>query len=549
MNLPVAQQQPNTLEEALLIIAAQRQENADLRARIVALDAQLRRLVRRLFRPAAETIPEIGQTVIPEVLAHTTEVLRQELATTTTATEATSIGGSDTNTESAADPIATVTAAIAATAQGLPAKPKSPRGRGRTTLPDHLEVITERVTIPDAELTQPDGSMLVPVGHERAERLDWEPGRFIRRVTLRTRYGTRDTREAVVTAPVPPAIVPKGLGGDALVLHIAQAKYDLGLPLYRQRRDWVRQGVDLSTQTACSWMRHLGARLTGVAGAIRQQILDQPILHLDDTPLKRWDRSRRGSCHLDRMWCYTAGNQVFFDFTNSRAGHWPADLLRGYRGTIVADAYGGHDRLFDPLRGGGATEAGCWAHARRPFHEHAELPEALDLLLLIQGLYRIDDVAATLATARGTDPITERARLRRAQAPSILDEIRRRRDILLTGPVTQSALAEGAAYLRNHWAALTRFLDDGRIPLDNNAAERQQRPIAIGRKNWLFVASEDGGAWASVLLGIFQTCRLQQVDALAYLQDIMPACIAGDVDPLKLTPAAYALRRKTSLAA
>ena len=157
--------------------------------------------------------------------------------------------------------------------------------------------------------------------------------------------------------------------------------------------------------------------------------------------------------------------------------------------------------------------------------------------------------AATLAAARGTDPVTERTRLRRAQAPLILDEIRRRRDLLLTGPVTQSALAEGAAYLRNHWAALTRFLDDGRIPLDNNAAERQQRPIAIGRKNWLFVASEDGGAWASILLGIFQTCRLQQVDALTYLHDIMPACIAGDVDPLKLTPAAYSLMRKSSLAA
>ena len=118
MNLPVAQQQPNTLEEALLIIAAQRQENADLRARIVALDAQLRRLVRRLFRPAAETIPEIGQTVIPEVLAHTTALLHQELACTATASEGTSIGGSDTTTEAASDPIATVTAAIAATAQG-----------------------------------------------------------------------------------------------------------------------------------------------------------------------------------------------------------------------------------------------------------------------------------------------------------------------------------------------------------------------------------------------------------------------------------------------
>ncbi len=555
MHLPVAQQQPKTLEEALLIIEAQRQENADLRARVVALDAQLRRLVRRLFRSAAEGIPEIGQTVIPEVLAHTTALLHQELAhavpdsSLASITEVSAAGAAGETTTEATDPIATVATALAATAQGLPHKPKVPRGRGRTTLPDHLEVITERVTIADADLVQPDGSTLVPVGHERAERLDWEPGRFIRRVTLRTRYGTSDTREAVVTAAIPPAIVPKGLGGDALVLHIAQAKYDLGLPLYRQRRDWLRQGVDLSTQTACSWMRHLGARLTGVAGAIRQQILDQPILHLDDTPLKRWDRGRRGSCHLDRMWCYTAGDQVFFDFTDSRAGHWPADLLRGYRGTIVADAYGGHDRLFDPMRGGGATEAGCWAHARRPFREHVELPEALDLLLLIQGLYRIDDLAETLATTRGTDPVAERARLRRAQAPVILDEIRRRRDLLLAGPFTQSPLAEGAAYLRNHWTALIRFLDDGRIPLDNNTAERQQRPIAIGRKNWLFVASEDGGIWASILLGIFQTCRLQQIDTLAYLQDIMPACIAGDVDPLRLTPTAYALKqRKTNVA-
>lgn len=549
VHLPVAQQQPKTLEEALLIIEAQRRENADLRARIVALDAQLRRLVRRLFRPAAETIPDIGQTVIPEVLAHTTALLHQELATTAPVTDVSATGNSGTTTPVAIDPISTMASAIAATAQGLPPRRKAPRGRGRTTLPDHLEVITERVTIPDAELTKPDGSTLVPVGHERAERLDWEPGRFIRRVTLRIRYGTRDTREAVITAPVPPAIVPKGLGGDTLVLHIAQAKYDLALPLYRQRRDWLRHGVNLSTQTACSWMRHLGERLTGVAGAIRQQVLDQPILHLDDTPLKRWDRERRGSCHLDRMWCYTAGDQVFFDFTDSRAGHWPADLLRGYRGTIVADAYGGHDQLFDPQRGGGATEAGCWAHARRPFHEHAELPEALDLLLLIQGLYRIDHVAVALATARGTDPVAERARLRQAQAPLILDEIRRRRDLLLAGPVTQSALAEGAAYLRNHWTALIRFLDDGRIPLDNNAAERQQRPIAIGRKNWLFVASEDGGIWASILLGIFQTCRLQQIDALTYLHDIMPACIAGDVDPLKLTPAAYALRQRKTNAA
>lgn len=558
MELPLSQQKPTTLDEALLVNETLRRENGDLRAKVVALDAQLRRLVRRVFSPGSETIPEIGQTVIPEVLAHATEQLKRELesaATTKPAEEpAPTVAAAEVATTPAPAPaLATpevIAMVIAAAGTSLPAKPKAPRGRGLKTLPDHLETVTERITLEEDELRQADGSTLVPVGHERAERLDWEPGRFIRKVTVRTRYGTPDTREAVVTAPVPPAIVPKGLGGDNLVLHIAQAKYDLGLPLYRQRRDWLRQGVDLSTQTACSWLRHLGNRLEGVSGAIRQQILEQPVLHLDDTTLKRWDPNRKGSCHLDRMWCYTAGDQVFFDFTDSRGGRWPRDLLRGYRGTIVADAYGGHDRLFDLRHGGLATEAGCWAHARRPFHEHAELPEALDLLYLIQGLYRIDHVAATVAEVRGTDPVHERTRLRQAQAPAILAEIVRRRDDLLAGPMTKSPLAEGAGYLRNHWKALTRFINDGRIPLDNNLAERQQRAIAVGRKNWLFVASEDGGTWAAILLGIFQSCRLLDLDALAYLKAIMPACIAGDIDPLILTPAAYAARRsaRTSVA-
>jgi transposase len=382
---------------------------------------------------------------------------------------------------------------------------------------------------------------LVPVGTERAERLDWEPGRFIRRVTLRTRYGRMDSREPVITAPVPPAIVPRGLGGDRLVLHIAHQKYGLGLPLYRQRTEWLRHGVDLSTQTACSWMDHLARRLAGVVGAIRQQILAEPVLHLDDTPI-RWWRPGHRPCRTARLWCYTAADQVFFDFTDSRAGHWPRDLLGGYRGHIVADAYGGHDRLFTDS-GGTATEVGCWAHARRPFRELVDRsPLALELLQLIQGLYAIDDVADTMAEARGTSVSVERAHLRRSQAPPLLAAIAARADAIILTEPHQSGLADGARYLRTHWTALTRFVGNPRLPLDNNAAERQQRPIAVGRKSWMFVASEDGGHWAASLLGIFQSCRLQHIDPISYLTDIMPAVIAGDVDPLHITPAGYARR-------
>lgn len=498
-------------------------ENEELRAKVVAMDAQLRRLVRRAFAPRSETlIHHPGQAVIDEV-AEAKRRLRL-------AAEA-----------AAAAPSPVPMPAPAPAAQHTPRQPRAPRGRGLHTLPDHLERIEERVELPPERRRDHDGTPLVPVGTERAERLDWEPGRFIRRVTLRTRYGRMDTREPVLTAPVPPAIVPKGLGGDRLVLHIAHQKYGMGMPLYRQRIEWLRQGVALSTQTACSWMDHLSRRLTGVIGAVRQQILAHPVLHLDDTPI-RWRKPDRRSCQTARLWCYTAGDQVFFDFTEGRAGHWPRDLLGGYRGRIVADAYGGHDRLFTDC-GGTATEVGCWAHARRPFRELVDRSDqALTMVQLVQGLYAIDDTAQAIADERGSDPVAERTALRRSEAPHILGAIAARADAIIASEPRQSGLADGARYMRTHWTALTRFAIDGSLPLDNNAAERQQRPVAVGRKAWLFVASEDGGHWAAGLLGIFQTCRLQHIDPMAYLLDIMPAVIAGDVDPLTLTPASYAAR-------
>jgi transposase len=490
-------------------------------------------VIRRAFAPSSEVlIPEPGQQRIPE-LADAIAHLRQEAERAGVVV---------------LPPALTSDEQVDTTSTGPSshrARARAARGRGRLTLPEHLAVVEERVELPPEKRRDHDGSLLVPVGTERSSRLDWEPGRFVHHITLRTRYGRRESREPVLTAPVPPAIVPRGLGGDRLVLHIAHQKYALGVPLYRQRSDWLRQGVDLSTQTACSWMGHLARRLDDLTGAIRQQILAQPILHLEDTPVKQVEHGRRrGSCRIARIWCYTAADQVFFDFTDSREGRWPGDLMHGYRGHIVADAYGGHDLLFTG-RGGTATEVACWAHARRPFHERLDdAPAARAHLELIQALYRIDSVAAIVAETHHRDPVTERIRLRQQEAPPLLAAIRARTDALIATEPAESPMAAGARYLRNHWDALTRFVTDGRMPLDNNAAERQQRPIAVGRKNWLFVASEDGGAWAATLLAVFHSCRLQRLDPLAYLTDIMPALIAGDVDTLCLTPAAYAQQRR-----
>jgi transposase len=378
----------------------------------------------------------------------------------------------------APEPITTVPPARETTA-----KQRQQRGRGRRTLPDHLDVVEKRIELPEAERRDSDGHELVPIGEERTEKLDFIPPRFRKLIVIRVRYGRRDSREPVRTAAMPPMIVDRGLPTDDLVLHVAHAKYAQGLPLYRQRQDWLRHGVDLSVPTACSWMEHLSTRLSPLVGAIRQQVLSAPFLHLDDTPLKQLDPGR-GRAKEARIWCYRGGGQVFYDFTDSRAGHWCRDLLHGYCGYIVCDAYAGHDRLF--LHPQGAREVGCWAHARRPFFElHERSPEALDVLLLIQRLYDIDQRAEG-ARDSVSPTVDIRQVLRSREAPALLTAIRSRCDRLRRTATPRSELGQAAAYVLNHWDALCRFLEASFLPLDNNAAERALRPVAVGRKNWLF---------------------------------------------------------------
>ena len=470
--------EPLNLDEAKRLLVTQRQlidqqaaEIADLRAKLISLDAQMRRMLRRLVFPRSETMTHPGQQTIPEVMA-----LAEQLAAIAPLPVV--------STES---PVATTSATTNATTQ------RRRGGRGLRTLPAHLDVVEDRIELAPAQRQDADGSVLVPVGEERSERLDFEPGRFLRRVQVRVRYGRRDTREPVVTAPIPPAIVARGLPCDRLVLQIAYAKYVLGQPLHRQRIDWLRHGVDLTVQTACGWMEQLANRLSGVVGAIRQQVLAEPYLHLDDTTM-RLVVPERHRCATARVWCYRGGGQVFYDFTRTRAGHWCQDLLRGYSGYVVADAYSGHDRLF--IGDGHAREVACWAHARRDFRDLVEAkPIAREIIELVQALYAIDDAASAVTARTGADHAATRFRLRQQQAPAILAAIRARCEIALLREHRSAVLTQAAAYILNHWDALCRFLEAGYLPLDNNPAEQALRPVAIGRKNHLFVASEDGGDW------------------------------------------------------
>jgi len=255
-------------------------------------------------------------------------------------------------------------------------------------------------------------------------------------------------------------------------------------------------------------------------------------IHTDDTGIPVLDR---GKTHKGHVWVYVADDDhVIFRYTQRRKGDGPRDFLRDYHGYIQADAANLYDRLFGDA-GGAATEVGCWAHARRRFYD-AQLTDkdrALVGIGFIKKLYEVDDTIAKLPPSRRTE---ERRRL----AVPILDTFKAwldREDLVV---LPQSPIAEAIGYARNQWGALTRFLDDARLKLDNNTAERQLRRVAIGRKNWLFAGSEDGAERACVIYSLLASCKLHSVNGFDYLRDVLTRVGSHPArDVLALSPKAW----------
>jgi hypothetical protein len=293
------------------------------------------------------------------------------------------------------------------------------------------------------------------------------------------------------------------------------AKYADHQPLYRQSEIYRRSGVELARSTLAEWVGAAGVALAPLAAALRAELLMQPVLHADETPVAQLDPGA-GKTKRAYLFAYRSADPTtditVFDYCASRSGAHAKRFLSDWHGALMVDDFAGYKGLFPRI-----TELGCWAHARRKYFELVEAkasPRAHEILEPIAHLYRIED------EAKGLDP-PARAEYRRRHAKPILDNIRQWIDTLRPHVLGSSGLARAIDYTDKRWAALVRYLHDSRYPIDNNPVENAIRPIALGRKNWLFAGSPRAGIRAAAIMSLIATAKHNGHDPYAYLKDVL----------------------------
>jgi transposase len=364
------------------------------------------------------------------------------------------------------------------------------------------------------------GGSLRAAGEDVAEMLEWIPGRYKVIRHIRPKFAC-ERCDTLVQAPAPSRPIARGIAGPGLIAHVLVGKYADHLPLYRQSEIFARDEIDLDRSTLADWVGGAAARLMPLVDALGRYVLAAQKIHGDDTPVPVLCPGR-GSTKQGRLWTYVrddrpAGSQeppaVWFQYSPDRKGEHPQAHLKPFAGVLQADAYAGFDKLY----GETIQEAACWAHARRKFEEiqvNTGSPIAAEAMLRIGRLYAVE------AEIRGKPP-AERAAVRQARAGPELAALHARLDTVLPSLSKKSELAVAIRYSLTHWIALTRYRDDGRLEIDNNAAERSLRAVALGRKNWLFAGSDDGGERAAAIYTLLGTAKLNGLNVEAYLRHVL----------------------------
>ena len=412
------------------------------------------------------------------------------------------------------------------TAPSTPAKipPK------RKPLPDTLPRVEVRYEL--ATCSCPAcGLGLTPLGEEISEQLDIIPAQFFVRRYIRAKYSCRHC-ETVHTAPMPAQPIDRGLAAPGLLAHVLAAKYLDHLPLHRQEQIYARDGVALPRSTMAGWLGQLEVLLEPLVERLATHVLGTAVIQADETPVPVLQPGN-GRTATGYLWAYRSGpwqsvQAVVFDFAMSRGQATPARFLQDYQGVLQVDGYAGYN---DVLRREGVLEAGCMAHARRNFvevWEATKAPAAQTAITEIARLYAIESEVQDLGVA-------ERQRQRQARAGPILDAFRQWLEAVRAKTAPRSALAKAIQYALNRWPALVRYVDDGRINIDNNPVENAIRGIALGRKNYLFCGSEGGGRRAALMYSLIESAKLNGIDPKAYLLDVLtklPTAKRADLDAL-----------------
>lgn len=372
------------------------------------------------------------------------------------------------------------------------------------------------------------GGALVLIGEHVSEKLDCKPLEFFVRKDVYPQYACRACA-TVVAEPVAPAIIDRGQAAPGLLAQVATAKYVDHLPLYRQQAIYARSGVELSRSTLAEWMGAIGVALAPLTVALRVELRTLPVLHADETPVAQLDPGA-GQTRRAYLFAYRSATEapiVVFDYCSNRSGRHAAAFLGDWRGALMVDDFAGYKALF----AAGVTELGCWAHARRKFFD---LHAANKSTIAAEALQRIAAVYGIEQAARGLDADARQA-YRQQHAKPKLVEFKAWLDALRPTVLGASGTCSAIDYTLKRWAALTRYLDDGRYPIDNNPVENAIRPIALGRKNWLFAGSETAGQRAAAIMSLLATAKANGHDPHAWLSDVLkrlPTTLDRDIETL-----------------
>lgn len=379
-----------------------------------------------------------------------------------------------------------------------------------------LETLTERIE-PSEQVCPYCGKAKCEIGCEKSERFEYIPAKVIRHEIVRPKLACPCGEGGVSIAPLPPQVVEQGRAGASLIAHVILSKYDDHLPLYRQQQQFERLGVYFPRQTLCDWVEQGAQWLQPVVREMKRELLAGDYLQVDETPVRMMDPEVQGRCATGYLWVAgRPGRDVVFEFHPGRGQEFARELLGGFRGYLQRDGYSAYGAVVKTTAG--LVPVGCWGHARRKFVEAAQLEsaEGLEVVTEIRKLYLIERQARDECLEPGP-----RLALRQQLAAPILAALQPRLEAMREKHLPQSPLGKAIGYTLNEWQPLTRYLEDGRLEIDNNLTENAIRPSAVGKKNWLFVGHPEAGWRSAVIYSVIVSCRRRGLDPWEYLRDVL----------------------------
>jgi transposase len=408
-------------------------------------------------------------------------------------------------------------------------KPRKPAKR-RSEFPAHVPTVRTTYELPaDKRVCPCCGEQLHEMGEEVSRELERIETTIVNEIA-RKKYACRKCGDGVVTTPGPDRVLDRALLGPGFLSHVLCERFGNHMPYYRLEQKYASEGLELSRTVLQRSAARCAELLEPIWRQIKLDVLASPVIHTDDTSVRLVHPKAGGDTRLARLWVYVdLEGRHWYDYTETRERDGPQRVLGDYRGFLHADAYAAYDRLYLP---GGAIEVGCWAHARRKFIdiENVDPGNAQRGIGLIRKLYAVE----AEAKERGLDAEARR-QLRQEKAVPVLAEIREFLDTTFAAVLPKSPTAQAIGYALNQWEALTRYTTNGLLSIDNNAAERGLRGIAVGRKNWLFFQEETGGATAATVFTLLMTAKAIGLVPHLYLRDVLLR-LAACSDVTKLTP-------------